>query len=192
MFNRVVNYGLDPTCYIPDNKIKEPFHPPLVKYSSTEKDDSGNPKAIGITWHCGEPIYLEFRLTGNVVYDDEDNSNYPYGYEESIVNYLQDKNLILSSKSSKNNAKFVSNSNRKIFQVLIYNTDYNVVGWYEIPTTKIEYINENYCKFKVLINDFYPAIPTKGEYLLELNLINKDTKAKETLINKEICKLFID
>ena len=178
-------YNPNPTYYIPNNndKIEAKPHAPLVKYSGTEKDKNGFPKAIGITWNCGEAVYLEFRFAGDVVYED--------GSKEPIMDYLRNnKPSNGSDGATENFAKFCSTSNR-VFQIFIYNKNYTITNWCEVPMTKLEYA-DNYCKFRVNISDFYPKVLMRGDYVLELDLVDKNTNFKNILINKETCKLFIE
>ena len=181
-----ITYNPSQPCYASNDttKIERKPHAPLVKYSDTEKNNAGFPKAIGITWNCDEPIYLEFMFTGDVVYDD--------GSKESIVDYIRNsKPLDIGNETAKGFAKFCS-TNNKVFQIFIYNENYNTTNWCEIPVNKIEYINNNCCKFRININDFYPKVIARGNYVLELDLVDKSIDFKEVLVNKETCKLFIE
>lgn len=223
MLDRFKNYKLTPANYVPNNihyndRIEKPARPPLVMYSPVEKDEKGNPKEIGFTWTYGDSIYLEFRMEGDVIYDNGDYGQ-EFGHTESIGDYLQSRTLAryklfnddslealgdpnIVSKADGTYEETASEENDgeddnsiKFFQILIYNFRYEVVAWCEVPVTEADYyLNDggnNSCKFKVLVDSFYPQALVKGTYTLELNLIDENANSRHTLINKSDCKLFI-
>lgn len=88
------SYNLTPTNYIPDNTTESNISTPPPKLPYVAYNAQGN--AIGYTWNYGDSIYLEFKITGNVVYDE-------LGYYEDADMYLQGKKFRLAVYDSRFN-----------------------------------------------------------------------------------------
>lgn len=80
------NYENIPSSYIPNNMCpprKAPCIPkaPLVQYNAKGE-------FVGYTWAYGDEVNLEFRITGDIEYDD---SSDEVGFYETVEDYLEGK-----------------------------------------------------------------------------------------------------
>ena len=165
MQNQFMNYELTPTDYIPNNTTQENKVYQSPKLPHIAYNFAGNP--IGYTWNYGDSIILEFKTSGNVVYENQDvlsSASDKYdGFTEDAETYLEGKK----------------------FQLLMYDSRYNLVAHCEAdaaPTVRI------------LSDNFYPSTVVPGVYRLKLILkdeTNKDSTLRYTLLNGDEFLIYI-
>lgn len=203
--DRFINYRITSTDYIPNNIKPITYSSPKDTQSLIKYDALGSP--IGFTWNYGDSVYLEFTITGNVVYDPEDTGKC-VGFAEDAATYLSHKTPNDYPKYDDNGIKLKSEDNSKeitdlaggfcpdeiieentnfedgtkIFQVLIYNFRHDVVAWCEVPAA---------VTIRILSDSFYPSSLVPGTYKLQLNLIDKNAGTQTALIKGDDCIIFI-
>lgn len=203
--DRFTNYRITPADYTPNNIKPAEYFPPETTPSLINYDASGKP--IGFTWNYGESIYIEFTVTGNVVYDPEDTGR-DVGFAEDADTYFSHKTPNDYPKYNDNGVKLKSEDDSKeitdlasgfcpdekvedntkfkdgtkIFQVLIYNFRHDIVAWCEAPAATT---------VRILSDSFYPSSLVPGTYRLQLNLVDKNAGTQTALLKGDDCIIFI-
>lgn len=165
MESQFINYELTPTDYVPNNTTQTSNVVQKPKLPYVAYNFAGEP--IGYTWNYGDSIILEFKTTGNVIYENQDVLSYA---ADKYDGFVEDAETYLKGKK---------------FQALMYDSRYNLVAHCEADAAPV---------VRILSDNFYPATVVPGTYRLKLILIDKidtETTLRYTLLDGDECLIYI-